>query len=70
MEHNMDRLYWAAGVVLLGAIVLMGAKKFFPDLVSSIGAKLTKMVSNLVTETITPREIIQHIKLIPLFLHM
>jgi hypothetical protein len=62
MEHNMDRLYWAAGVVLLGAIVLMGAKKFFPTLVASIGTKLSDMISKLVTETITPRDILEAVK--------
>ncbi|MCY9367510.1 hypothetical protein P5624_00125 (plasmid) [Bacillus subtilis] len=36
MEHNTDRLYWTIGVIMLGAIIVAGAKVAFPDLFDAV----------------------------------
>ncbi len=32
MEQNSDRMYWAVGVLALGAEILVGVKVLFPDI--------------------------------------
>ena len=41
MEQNTDRMYWTVGVIVLGAIVIGGATLLFPDLMKSVGDKIT-----------------------------
>lgn len=44
MEQNSDRMYWAVGVLVLGAVVIGGAKLLFPDLIKSVGTSITAML--------------------------
>ena len=41
MEQNTDRMYWTVGVIVLGAIVIGGASLLFPELIASVGHKIT-----------------------------
>lgn len=40
MEQNSDRMYWAVGVLVLGAVVIGGAKVLFPELITSVGTSI------------------------------
>ena len=41
MEQNSDRMYWAVGVLVLGAVVIGAAKTLFPGLIESVGTSIT-----------------------------
>ncbi|WP_196774900.1 hypothetical protein [Bacillus safensis] len=53
MEFNVDRLWWTIGIILLGAILVGGAKVAFPEVFDSVVAYMKKEMLGVSLPNIT-----------------